>query len=60
MEGWGWQKVHHSDHVQSVVDKIKYSFETGEIWEDTFPLRGKVIHKWVEDRIKTKIKTKLT
>jgi PAS domain S-box-containing protein len=41
MEGWGWQKVHHPDHVQRVVDRIRRSFETGEPWEDTFPLRGK-------------------
>ena len=41
MEGWGWQKVHHPDHVQRVVDKISYCFKTGEVWEDTFPLRGK-------------------
>ena len=40
MFGWGWQKVHHPDHVQRVVDKIKHCFETGEVWEDTFPLRG--------------------
>jgi PAS domain S-box-containing protein len=41
MEGWGWQKVHHPDHVQRVVAKIRQAFETGEYWEDTFPLRGK-------------------
>ncbi len=40
MFGWGWQKVHHPDHEQRVMDKIKHCFETGEIWEDTFPLRG--------------------
>ncbi len=41
MAGWGWQKVHHPNHVQRVVNKIRKCFETGEIWEDTFPLRGK-------------------
>ena len=41
MKGWGWQKVHHPDEVDRVVQKIKHSFETGEIWEDTFPLRSK-------------------
>jgi PAS domain S-box-containing protein len=41
MAGWGWQKVHHPDHVQRVVDKITKCFQTGQIWEDTFPLRGK-------------------
>jgi PAS domain S-box-containing protein len=41
MKGWGWQKVHHPEHVQRVVDKIRHCFQTGEVWEDTFPLRGK-------------------
>lgn len=41
MEGWGWKKVHHPDHVDRVVDKISRCFETGETWEDTFPLRGR-------------------
>jgi PAS domain S-box-containing protein len=41
MEGWGWQKVHHPDHVKRVVDKISQHFQTGEDWEDTFPLLGK-------------------
>jgi PAS domain S-box-containing protein len=41
MQGWGWQKVHHPDHVNRVVERIKRSFETGEPWEDTFPLRSK-------------------
>ncbi|MGB6431635.1 MAG: PAS domain S-box protein [Candidatus Acidiferrales bacterium] len=41
MQGWGWKKVHHPDHVQAVVDKITNCFKTGEIWEDTFPIRGR-------------------
>ena len=41
MHGWGWQKVHHPDHVERVVDRIRQSFETGTPWEDTFPLRGR-------------------
>ncbi|MFN6479681.1 PAS domain S-box protein [Nostoc sp. DedQUE07] len=41
MQGWGWQQVHHPDHVDRVVKKISHCFETGEIWEDTFPLRGR-------------------
>ena len=40
MSGRGWQKVLHPDHVQRVVEKLKHSFTTGEVWEDTFPLRG--------------------
>lgn len=41
MQGWGWQKVHHPEHVQRVVERIRRAFETGERWEDTFPLRSK-------------------
>ena len=41
MQGWGWQKVHHPDHVDRVVERIRQSFETGSPWEDTFPLRGR-------------------
>jgi two-component system CheB/CheR fusion protein len=40
MRGWGWQKVHHPDHIERVVEKISRCFQTGEVWEDTFPLRG--------------------
>lgn len=40
MQGWGWQTVHHPDHVDRVVQHIRHCFETGQLWEDTFPLRG--------------------
>src|SRR6516162_6473653 len=41
MQGWGWQKVHHPDEVGRVLERIKIAFNTGEPWEDTFPLRSK-------------------
>lgn len=41
MQGWGWMKVHHPDHVNRVVARIQRSWDTGEAWEDTFPLRGR-------------------
>lgn len=41
MQGWGWQKVHHPEHVNRVVQRIRQSFENGTPWEDTFPLRSK-------------------
>jgi PAS domain S-box-containing protein len=41
MAGWGWQKVHDPNHVKRVVEKISRCFQTGEIWDDTFPLRGR-------------------
>jgi PAS domain S-box-containing protein len=51
MEGWGWQKVHHPDHVARVVERIRHSFETGEPWEDTFPLRSRTgEYRWFLSR----------
>ncbi len=41
MEGWGWTKVHHPDHVDRVVAHLNQCWKTGTPWEDTFPLRGK-------------------
>ena len=41
MQGWGWQKVHHPEHVDRVVQRLRQSFENGTPWEDTFPLRSK-------------------
>ena len=41
MAGCGWQTVHHPDHVRRVVDNISRCFQNGELWEDTFPLRGR-------------------
>ena len=41
MQGVGWKKVQHPDHVDRVVQGIARSRDTGEPWEDTFPLRGK-------------------
>ncbi len=41
MQGWGWTKVHHPDHVDRVLLHISKCWETGSPWEDTFPLRGK-------------------
>jgi PAS domain S-box-containing protein len=38
--GWGWMKVHHPDHVNRVAERLQHSWDTGEPWEDTFPLRG--------------------
>ena len=41
MQGWGWKDVHHPDHIDRVVERIQRAWDTGEDWEDTFPLRGK-------------------
>ncbi|EAZ92652.1 PAS domain S-box protein [Crocosphaera chwakensis] len=51
MQGWGWQKVHHPDHVKRVTEKINQCFATGEIWEDMFPLRSKTgEYRWFLSR----------
>lgn len=41
LEGWGWRKFPHPDHIEHVVHKLIHCFQTGEAWEDTFPIRGK-------------------
>lgn len=41
VQGWGWRAVPHPDHVERVVAGVKRAWDTGEPWEDTFPLRGK-------------------
>ena len=41
MQGWGWRKVHHPDHVDRVVERVQRAWDSGEPWEDTFPLRRK-------------------
>lgn len=41
MQGWGWQKAHHPDHVDRVVARFKQAIASEAPWEDTFPLRGK-------------------
>ena len=50
-EGWGWRAVHHPDHVQRVVERIQHSWDTGEVWEDTFPLRSRTgEYRWFLSR----------
>lgn len=40
MAGWGWTRVHHPEHLERVVEKFTDCLESGEEWEDVFPLRG--------------------
>lgn len=39
MQGWGWQKVHHPDHVKRIVEFVKEAWPKGEPFELNFPLR---------------------
>ena len=51
VQGWDWRKVHHPAHVDRVVAKIRHAFETGEQWEDTFPLRSRTgEYRWFLSR----------
>ena len=41
MRAWGWETVHHPDHVQAVKAKYVDMIVTRQVvWEDTFPLRS--------------------
>ena len=39
MQGQGWLKVHHPDHINRVLDHVQKAAGKGENWELTFPLR---------------------
>jgi PAS domain S-box-containing protein len=41
VQGWGWQKILHPEHVERVTAKLKQCIASSEVWEDTFPLRGR-------------------
>lgn len=41
MQGWGWEKVHHPDHIDRVVVFVKEAWSAGKPFELTFPLKGK-------------------
>ena len=38
MDGWGWEKVHHPDHVKKVVAFVKEAWGKKVAFELTFPL----------------------
>ena len=40
MQGWGWQSVHDSQTLPSVMSRWKHSLASGEPFEMTFPIRG--------------------
>lgn len=53
MQGWGWTKVHHPEHVERVRKRIQQSWDSGQEWEDTFPLRGRDgSYRWFLSRAK--------
>ncbi len=40
VQGWGWERVHHPEHLDRVKTKFQHACSTGEFWEDVFPLRS--------------------
>jgi PAS domain S-box-containing protein len=39
MQGWGWEKVHHSAYIDRVVEFVKKAWKKNQAWELEFPLR---------------------
>lgn len=51
VEGQGWQKLHHPDHLERAVQKWNAHIKSGQVWEDTFPLRGaNGVYRWFLSR----------
>lgn len=48
---WGWPLRQHPDHVDRTMEKISRCLTTGEVWEDTFPLKGRDgVYRWFLSR----------
>ncbi len=41
VQDWRWTALQHPDHVERVLQSFKGALESGEPWEDTFPIRSK-------------------
>lgn len=41
MAGWGWKRVHHPDHLSSVMEEWQKSLAAGKTFTMEFPIRGK-------------------
>jgi PAS domain S-box-containing protein len=41
MQGWGWQKVHHPDYVESITEEWESNIKAGKPYDNIFPLKGK-------------------
>jgi PAS domain S-box-containing protein len=41
IQGPVWLGLHHPDHVEGAIKRIREGYESGKPWEGTFPLRGK-------------------
>lgn len=48
---WGWPLRQHPEHVDRVMEKINRCLTSGEVWEDTFPLKGRDgVFRWFLSR----------
>jgi PAS domain S-box-containing protein len=48
---WGWPLQQHPDHVERTLDKINRCLISGEVWEDTFPLKSRDgVYRWFLSR----------
>lgn len=51
VKGSGWRRVHHPDHVERVAERFMRHIASGEVWEDTFPLRSRTgEYRWFLSR----------
>lgn len=41
VQGDGWRKIVHPEHVAATATKLREHIASGAVWEDTFPMRGK-------------------
>lgn len=41
LQGYGWQKLLHPEHIERVNERIARDLASGDDWEDTFPILGK-------------------
>ncbi len=52
MQGWGWQKVHHPEHANRVLEFVKDAWLKPEPFELTFPLRSASgAYRWFLTRV---------
>jgi PAS domain S-box-containing protein len=52
MQGWGWEKIHHPDHIEKVLAEVKKLWESNQPYEMTFPLRRKDgVYRWFLTRV---------
>ena len=41
MKGWGWQKVHHPEYIESITEEWESNIKAGKPYDNIFPLKGK-------------------